>query len=302
MELTPSNLPGHALWQAQRPPTRLFVRGKWGPKHAHELLRRLPEDGLACVGTRRALPSLLHQTRNWILALRDSRIVVISGLAKGVDTVAHTAALEAGLPTIAVVGAGLDVSYPPENHALGERIVAAGGLILSEFPLGTKPLAAHFIHRNRLIARLAKAVWVVQAAHRSGALNTARWARDMDIDCYAVPCRPGDPALAGNQRLIDDNHARPFWGPHSLGATWFELSSTFEAKDSSAGTRAPAIQLLQKVYSASRSRGGISVQDLHDWAMQTGWPSEKFFSALEVATETGSILDKNGILTSVKLN
>ena len=79
--------------------------------------------------------------------------------------------------------------------------------------------------RNRLIAGWAKAVWVVEASCRSGALSTARWAREQDRDCYATPCFPGDLALEGNQKLIDRHHAIPFWRAHSLGQTWLELAA-----------------------------------------------------------------------------
>lgn len=129
-----------------------------------------------------------------------------SGLARGVDAVAHHTALDTetdGLPTIAVVAGGVDVAYPAENAALMDR-VAEHGLILSEMPMGLQPQARHFPRRNRIISGLSRAVIVVEAAAKSGSLITAQIALDQGRDVLAVPGHPFDVRAAGCLNLIRD--------------------------------------------------------------------------------------------------
>lgn len=120
------------------------------------------------------------------LAKRD--VVVISGLARGIDTVAHKAALDAGGATIAIVGSGLDITYPPENISLFKKITK-NNLVVSQFRAGTKPYGANFLKRNKLIAALSDIVLVVEGRPRSGTLNTARYAAEMGTEVFAVPGR-----------------------------------------------------------------------------------------------------------------
>jgi DNA processing protein len=128
---------------------------------------------------------------------------VVSGLARGIDTAAHEGALEASGRTVAVLGCGLDRTYPAENERLAGRIASAGAVV-SEFPLGAPPLPEHFPRRNRVIAGWSRAVVVVEAAARSGALNTARCAADEGRDVLAVPGHPTQLASAGTNQLIRD--------------------------------------------------------------------------------------------------
>ncbi len=129
-------------------------------------------------------------------------IVVTSGLARGVDAAAHIGALNAQGRTVAVVAGGLDVPYPPENAALQARIVAEGGAVLAEAPLGTAPLARHFPRRNRIVAGMVLGVVVVEAAQRSGSLITARLALEAGREVFAVPGSPLDPRARGGNDLI----------------------------------------------------------------------------------------------------
>lgn len=130
-------------------------------------------------------------------------VTIVSGLARGIDTAAHQGALRAGGRTIAVLGSGLDVIYPPENRALAARIEASGAVI-SQFEPGTPPLARHFPLRNEVIAGLALAVVVVEAAERSGALITARLAADFGREVMAVPGRANSLSSRGAHALIRD--------------------------------------------------------------------------------------------------
>jgi len=133
-------------------------------------------------------------------------ITVVSGLARGIDSAAHRGALEAGGRTVAVLGCGVDIVYPPENRRLAARIVDQGAL-LSQFAPGAPALAHHFPVRNRIIAGLALGVVVVEAAERSGTLITAGHAGDLGREVMAVPGRAGAPTSRGTHQLIRDGAA-----------------------------------------------------------------------------------------------
>jgi DNA processing protein len=162
------------------------------------LLRRPP---LALVGARNASSLGLRMTRALAQGLGQAGILVVSGLARGVDAAAHRAALPTG--TVAVMAGGVDHVYPAENEGLAAEI-AATGLLLSEQPMGLEPQARHFPARNRIVSGLAQAVVVVEAAERSGSLITARTAADQGREVMAVPGHPMDPRAAGCNLLIRD--------------------------------------------------------------------------------------------------
>ena len=144
-------------------------------------------------------PTASASRRTWPPNWR-TRLVVVSGLARGIDAAAHTGALRTGR-TIAAVAGGLDVPYPPE-HADLQRRIAEAGAVVTEAPLGTAPQARHFPRRNRIIAGLALGVIVVEAALRSGSLITARLAQDAGRELFAVPGSPLDPRSRGANDLI----------------------------------------------------------------------------------------------------
>ena len=176
------------------PPPVLYVRGV------------LSEDEgatVAVVGSRAATAAGRTLARSMARDLAAWGATVVSGLARGIDTAAHEGALDASGRTVAVLGCGLDRTYPPENERLAGRITSAGAVV-SEFALGTPPLPEHFPRRNRVIAGWSSAVVVVEAATRSGALNTARCAADEGRDVLAVPGHPTQPASAGTNQLIRD--------------------------------------------------------------------------------------------------
>lgn len=285
----------HPLWQVLEPPVELFIQGS---PEALKLLHSLPERGLAVVGTRNPQPKSVSLLKKWIRELEGSNLIIISGLARGIDAVAHAASLEAKLPTIAVLGAGLDLDYPRENTTLRNEILKAHGLIISEFPIKTPAHGHHFLRRNRLIAGWSKATWVIEAGLPSGALSTARWARDQDRTCFAVPCYPGDPTLVGNQILLDRDHALPFWGVHNLGAVWMELAS-HPLKADRDSTHKRISPLRRRVHFLTHQKGGAQVQELLDWALNQGWTPQRFYLDLQSTIEKNEVLDRQGTLISI---
>lgn len=157
--------------------------------------------GVALVGARNASSLGVRMTRALARGLGEAGLTVVSGLARGIDAAAHDAALPCG--TVAVVAGGVDVTYPPENAELARRL-AREGLILSEQPIGLEPQARHFPRRNRIVAGLARAVVVVEAAAKSGSLITARMALDQGREVMAVPGHPFDARASGCNMLIRD--------------------------------------------------------------------------------------------------
>ena len=159
------------------------------------------QPALGIVGARNASASGIKLTRMLASAVADAGVIVISGLARGIDAAAHEAALKGG--TIACVAGGMDIIYPRENAKLYAAIKESG-LIVSEMPLGTEPQARHFPRRNRLISGLSDGVLVIEAAERSGSLITARFAAEQGRDVFAVPGSPLDPRAKGGNRLLKD--------------------------------------------------------------------------------------------------
>ncbi|MBR0672018.1 DNA-processing protein DprA [Neoroseomonas soli] len=160
----------------------------------------LAAPAVAVVGARNASAAGRRVAEQLAEALAGKGLTVVSGLARGVDTAAHEGALRSG-GTIAVLPGGIDVPYPPENAGLAARI-AGRGAVVAESPLGTAPLNRHFPRRNRIVAGLSLGVVVVEAAHRSGTLITARLALEHGREVFAVPGSPLDPRCRGSNDLI----------------------------------------------------------------------------------------------------
>ena len=156
---------------------------------------------LAVVGTRRATVYGKQVTQEMVTDLARSKITIVSGLAKGIDTVAHRSALEAGGRTLAVLANGLDTVYPAENYNLAAAIQESGALI-SEYPLGAKPRAENFPRRNRILSGLSMGVLVTEADENSGAMITARDALEQNREVFAVPGSVLSPASRGTNQII----------------------------------------------------------------------------------------------------
>ena len=169
----------------------------------------LPEDEwcLAVVGTRRATIYGKQVTEEIVADLARSKITIVSGLAKGIDTIAHRSALEAGGRSVAVFASGLDIVYPAENEKLARDIMEYGA-ILSEYPLGMKPRAENFPRRNRILSGLSLVVLVTEADEDSGAMITARDALEQNREVFAVPGSVLSPASRGTNRIIQMGEAK----------------------------------------------------------------------------------------------
>ena len=174
--------------------------------HVRGALVREDALAVALVGSRRATPYGIGIAEDLAAGLASRGVTVVSGLARGIDSAAHRGALRAGGRTIAVLGCGVDVIYPPENRRLAEDIERRGALV-SQFAPGTRPLAHHFPIRNRVIAGLAIGVVVVEAAEQSGALITARLAAELGREIMAVPGRVTSAQSRGAHALIKDGAA-----------------------------------------------------------------------------------------------
>ena len=175
------------------PPPLLFVRGDTVALSSRQL---------AVVGSRNPSPIGEKHARAFSLALVENGLAVTSGLALGIDAAAHWGALKGGGLTLAVAGTGLDQTYPRSHLALAEAILAQGGALVSEFPIGTPPQATNFPRRNRIISGLSLGVLVVEAALRSGSLITARMALEQGRDVFALPGSINDPLARGCNSLI----------------------------------------------------------------------------------------------------
>lgn len=178
------------LAEVESAPPALIVKGDVA------LLDRV---SIALVGARNASAAACRFARQLAFSLGESGAVIVSGLARGIDSAAHDGALDSG--TIAVIAGGIDVVYPPENEAR-QRAIAERGLLVAEMPPGVEPRARHFPYRNRIIAGLSQGTVVIEAAPKSGSLITARRAADFGREVMAVPGSPLDPRAQGCNLLI----------------------------------------------------------------------------------------------------
>ncbi len=194
------------LLEIYDPPLVLYLKGN---------AEVIDQPGVAIVGTRHPTPYGIGMAERLACDLAAHGLVIISGMARGVDTAAHRGALNAHGPTVAIWGTGIDEVYPKENRKLSEQILASGGAILSEFPLGTFPAPQNFPIRNRIISGMSIGILVIEAAEYSGTRVTARCALEQGRDVYAVP---GNVTNKGS------------WGPNTwikqgaaLVATWEDV-------------------------------------------------------------------------------
>jgi DNA processing protein len=186
------------------PPVILFVRGS---------VEALAHPGIAMVGTRHPTPYGSGMAERLSTDLATRGLVIISGLARGIDTASHRGAVAAKGKTVAILGTGIDIIYPKENSRLAEQIVALGGALVSEFPIGTAPTPQNFPIRNRIISGMSAGVLVVEAAEYSGTRITSRCALEQNRDVYAVP---GNVTNKGS------------WGPNTLIKQGAKLVATWE--------------------------------------------------------------------------
>lgn len=178
------------------PPLFLYYRGICTKK---DFLKTL-----AVVGSRKASWSGQQNTRDMVRQLAARGLTIVSGLAAGIDTQAHQAALDVHGKTVAVLGCGIDRCYPAQNKFLMDQVIAQGGVVLSEFALGTPPLAGNFPMRNRIISGMSMGVLVTEAGLKSGSLVTARYAGEQGREVYAFPGDIHRKTAIGSNRLLKD--------------------------------------------------------------------------------------------------
>ncbi len=193
-KLPKENVP-ESLLEIPQPAKELYIAGE------------LPPEGtiyLGVVGSRKCTTYGKDVTRNLILGLRGYPIAIVSGLAVGIDLIAHKTALEAGLKAVAFLGNGIskEVFYPHSNWEFAKKIVESGGCLISEFPPDKKPELYHFPMRNRLVAGISKAVLIIEAEEKSGTLITARMALDYNREVLAVPGNINSQNSKGTNKLI----------------------------------------------------------------------------------------------------
>ncbi len=193
-----------SLREIYDPPPVLWVRGR---------AELLSEIGIAVVGTRHPSPYGTGMAELLSRDLASRNLLIMSGMARGIDTFAHRGAIAAGKPTVAIWGTGIDVIYPKENKSLAEQILKSGGCIATEQPLGTYPAPPNFPKRNRILSAISKGVLVIEAAEYSGSRVTARCALEQNREVFAVP---------GN--VTNKNS----WGPNTLIKQGAKLVATWE--------------------------------------------------------------------------
>lgn len=224
------------LRESVSPPPLIYVQGNI------DAARR---GGVAIVGSRKATSYGLRVTRSIVQALAPLHVPIISGLAYGIDAAAHTVALEAGTPTVAVFGCGIDEIYPYPHIAMAEKIIAQGGALISEFPLGARPLPRNFPRRNRIIAGLAQATVVVEAAERSGSLVTAKFAVEANRDLWVVPGPITSPLSAGPNSWLKLG-ATPLIHPRDLAAHFGVPKNNFDQHLPSDSRSSSILKVLER--------------------------------------------------------
>ena len=265
------------LKEIEQPPPVLYVRGEY-----------LEEDAfsVAVVGTRRVTPYGRQITEEIARFLAGNGLTVISGLARGVDALAHTCSLQAGGRTLAVLGSGVDKIYPPEHRALAEQIMERGAII-SDYPPGTPPEAANFPPRNRIISGLSLAVVVVEAGETSGALITAEFAAEQGREVFAVPGSILAPQSKGTNKLIQEG-AQPLLSAADLMQA-LNLNRMGEQKAARKIIPGDAVeaQLLKAL-----SNEPVHVDEIRN---QTGLPIEKVSATLALMELKGMVRQVGGM-------
>lgn len=265
------------LKEIEQPPPVLYVRGEI-----------LAEDhfAVAIVGTRRVTPYGRQVTEELAAFLAANGITVVSGLARGVDAVAHSAALKAGGRTVAVLGSGVDRIYPPENRALADQMILRGAVI-SDYPVGTVPESGNFPPRNRIISGLSMAVVVIEAGETSGALITAEFAAEQGREIFAVPGSILAPQSKGTNKLIQQG-ALPLLTPQDIMQA---LNLTRVGEQKAARKILPADAVEAQVLGLLNSEP-VHVDEIRN---QTGLPIEKVSAALVMMELKGMVRQVGGM-------
>lgn len=268
------------LRQIYAPPTVLYIRGDFAP--ADDL-------AVAVVGTRRATMYGREAAQVLVTELAANSITIVSGLARGIDTIAHQAALQAGGRTIAILGSGLDQIYPYENKRLAEEI-AERGVLATEYPLGTKPDAANFPPRNRIISGLCLGTVVVEAGEDSGALITADFALEQNREVLAVPGPIFARTSRGTNKLIQQG-AKLVLGAQDV-LDELNLASAPQQLEMREVLGAVAANPTEAALLAVLTREPLHVDEV---CRQAGLPASEVLSALAMLELKGGVRQLGGM-------
>ena len=200
-------------------PEFIYAKGALPPPTPPGLDSSNTPVGIAMVGTRRPNASAAELCRRLVFSLKGTQAIVVSGLAQGIDSLCHEAALEAGIPTIAVLAQGLDTKIEGSRGDLAKRILDAGGALVSQFTPNEVAYKSNFPARNRIIAGLCKATLVIQSKKKGGALLTTDFARKDSRTVYAIPGDFDSEVASGTNDLLDRGIAKPVFLPESLCST-----------------------------------------------------------------------------------
>ncbi len=271
LTLSTPDIPAELL-RLPQPPKKLFLSND----RLEGMLQR-PRIGI--VGSRKFTPYGRAVTSRLSGELAQKGVVIVSGLALGIDSIAHSACVAVGGQTIAVLPAGLDQIYPRSHTQLAQDIIAKNGLLLTEYRAGTEPYKTNFLERNRLIAALSDGLLITEAAVRSGSLNTAGAALDLGIPVFAVPGPITSPASEGTNNLIKAG-AIPVTCVEDIYKALHWQDTAAEKTDVIAATEEERIvlELLQR---------GIS--DGHELLAASQLPTPQFNQALTMLELTGRI-------------
>jgi DNA processing protein len=271
-----ADYPGQ-LKEIDQPPPVLFVRGELHPEDAW---------AVAIVGTRAPTAYGRQVADETAAVVAAAGVTVVSGLARGVDAVAHTAAIRVGGRSIAVLGSGVDRIYPPEHRSLAEKIIAQGALV-SDYAPGTPPDSTNFPPRNRIISGLSRTVVVIEAGETSGALITASFAADQGREVFAVPGNIHAAQSKGANRLIRDG-AHPLLQPGDVLQA-LDLTRNLERREIRRAAPADATEAVLL--------GVLDAQPLHvdEIRSQTGLPIEKVSATLTMMELKGLVRQVGGM-------
>lgn len=280
----------HLLTQIPNPPKKLYYRGD---------LEVFGKTCVSVVGTRQSSNYGMEMTDKIISELSLLDIAVVSGLAKGIDAVAHKSALENNLPTIAVLGSGLGNIYPQENKELADKIIASGGLLLSEYPDTAPPISYQFPQRNRIISGLSIATIVVEASGKSGALITAQFAVDQGREVFVIPGDVDRKTSQGPLQLLQKGLAYPISSGQDILAFLKEQSPLFSNKTVKAVTSSthanPSSHLTAEqnlILQCLSQRRGLDFDRL---LQQTDLPVHHLLSAISSLELLNLITQKQGL-------
>lgn len=273
-----------ALRHIHNPPLALYCLGDTA------LLRR---DQIGIVGSRHATPAGLDHARRFAMTLSERGLLVTSGLALGIDGAAHAGALDAGAPTVAVIGSGPDRLYPRQHLPLGRRI-AERGVIVSEYPPGTPARAGHFPKRNRIISGLSRGILVVEAGLKSGSLISARLALEQGREVFAIPGSVHSPVARGCHHLIKQGARLVETVDDVLEelGTWWSLQPAMTEKPEAAG--GPDLSALAEREIAVFRALGYDPLSTDALASATGLPADQLMQSLLLLELQGLVASAPG--------